>query len=189
MNDLQQAAEMALKNLEGIVNSNWRDWEELASPEEFERWVKSRANHSAEALRQALEQGEQEAVAWLDSDGFPWSKEGIECRTVKDTYTPLYAGKSPVVEQEPVAWRYKICREYWTYSEKYPDKEFAGDAWERWQVTPLYTAPPSKPWVSLSDEDITRATGEVYGNIFKAPQKTLSFAKAIEAALKEKNNG
>jgi hypothetical protein len=38
----------------------------------------------------ALAQPEQEPVAWLDSDGFPWSKEGMECRTTKDTYTPLY---------------------------------------------------------------------------------------------------
>lgn len=51
----REAMELALKTMEGIANSNWRKWEELASPEEFERWVKSRANHSAEALRQALE--------------------------------------------------------------------------------------------------------------------------------------
>jgi hypothetical protein len=39
----------------------------------------------------SLEQTEQaEPVAWLDSDGFPWSKEGIACRSTPDTYTPLY---------------------------------------------------------------------------------------------------
>lgn len=29
-------------------------------------------------------------VAFLDSDGFPWSIEGIQWRTQKDTYRPLY---------------------------------------------------------------------------------------------------
>jgi hypothetical protein len=31
-----------------------------------------------------------EPVAWMDSDGFPWTKEGVECRTTPDTYIPLY---------------------------------------------------------------------------------------------------
>ena len=51
----REAMKLALEALEGIANSNWRNWEELASPEEFERWAKSRANHSAALLRQVLE--------------------------------------------------------------------------------------------------------------------------------------
>ncbi len=43
-----------------------------------------------ETLRARLAQPEPEPVAWLDSEGFPWSKEGVECRTTKDTYEPLY---------------------------------------------------------------------------------------------------
>jgi hypothetical protein len=43
-----------------------------------------------ELLRARLAQPEPEPVAWLDSDGFPWSKEGVECRSTKDTYEPLY---------------------------------------------------------------------------------------------------
>ena len=42
------------------------------------------------ALHERLAQPEQEPVAWLDSDGFPWSKDGVECRTTQDTYIPLY---------------------------------------------------------------------------------------------------
>ena len=44
-------------------------------------------------------------------------------------------------QQEPVAWRYKITPPYWTYSDKEPNKDFAGDAWGRWEVTPLYAFP------------------------------------------------
>ena len=44
----------------------------------------------AQKIVEALAQPEPEPVAWLDSDGFPWSKEGMECRSTKDTYEPLY---------------------------------------------------------------------------------------------------
>ena len=50
-----------------------------------------------------------------------------------------------------------------------------------WTRTPLYTAPPSKPWVSLTDEELNDVAEESefgYKNL----------ARAIEAALKEKNN-
>jgi hypothetical protein len=41
---------------------------------------------------------------------------------------------------------------------------------------PLYTAPPQREWVGLTDDEIN----EAWGN-------NLSFARAIEAKLKEKN--
>jgi hypothetical protein len=83
--------------------------------------------------------------------------------------------------------------------------------------TKLYTAPPSKPWVSLSDRDITGAahtearhpvsilettdsglcmqfseTGEWHssdkrGDFMKVNSFLMSFARAIEAALRSKN--
>lgn len=55
----RQAAqiEMMRSTLQGIVGADWRKWEELASPEEFVRWAKSRANHVLSTTPdQALEQ-------------------------------------------------------------------------------------------------------------------------------------
>jgi uncharacterized UPF0160 family protein len=50
--------------------------------------------------------------------------------------------------------------------------------------TPLYTAPPKREWVGLTDEEIKKlqhiidwTAGWTYGN----------FARAVEAKLKEKN--
>ena len=51
---MKGALRLALENCEGIVKSNWRDWKELASPDEFERWVKSRCNHIVIAINQEL---------------------------------------------------------------------------------------------------------------------------------------
>ena len=44
-----------------------------------------------------------------------------------------------------------------------------------------------KPWVSLTDEEKSDVIGDVFGNIFAAPQKSLILARAIEAKLKVKN--
>ena len=51
---LRKALDSALETCKGIVDSDWRKWEELASPEEYERWSKSRANHTAVNIRAAL---------------------------------------------------------------------------------------------------------------------------------------
>ncbi len=86
-------------------------------------------------------------------------------------------------EQEPVAWHshnpdYPIQDGDWVeviFTSGQPD-----DA-TKW--IPLYAAPPSKPWVSLTDEDVFQIANkcrwsDTYHN---------DFARAIEAALKEKN--
>jgi len=45
-----ELAQARVAELEGvlrhIVAADWRGWHELASPDEFVRWAKSRANHA-----------------------------------------------------------------------------------------------------------------------------------------------
>ena len=48
---------------------------------------------------------------------------------------------------------------------------------------PLYTAPPNKEWVSLTDEEI----GEVISGQFAERNYWVKITKALEAKLKEKN--
>ena len=56
---MKEALKLALEAAEGIANSDWRKWEELASPEEFERWVKRRALHMSTTIKEALAQPEE----------------------------------------------------------------------------------------------------------------------------------
>lgn len=46
----QQADEIERlrETLVGIKDADWRKWQELASPDEFVRWAKARANHALE---------------------------------------------------------------------------------------------------------------------------------------------
>ena len=46
---------------ENIRKSDWRQWQELASPEEFERWAKSRARQMAIAASETLAKAKEQA--------------------------------------------------------------------------------------------------------------------------------
>ena len=52
--ELLAALKVFQDQCEMMESANWRKWEELASPEEFERWVKSRATHMALQARAAI---------------------------------------------------------------------------------------------------------------------------------------
>ena len=87
---------------------------------------------------------------------------------------PLY----PQSEQEPVAWRYRWSVEggnwvwnYATYIERQKDD----------RCEPLYTTPPQRTWVGLTDEEVK----DIVWNLPYEPSQ--EHIRAIEAKLKEKN--
>jgi hypothetical protein len=100
-------------------------------------------------------------------------------------------------EQEPVA-----C--IWEKNDGYKSLEWDDlDANEIQEIglksyTPLYTHPPQRTWVGLTDEEIKAYWSQLWCDINQikfasndAPQKEtviFIFAKAIEAKLKEKNH-
>jgi len=102
-------------------------------------------------------------VAWLDSDGFPWSKEGIECRTVQDTYTPLYT--TPPRIKFPTA-----LRKMWT-----------GQEVQQW----LDEYVGRREWECLTHDEIMQ---EAEAFEIENVTDVLRFAKMIEARLKEKHH-
>jgi len=55
---------------------------------------------------------------------------------------------------------------------------------------PVYTAPPQRPWVGLTDDDIFAAVRHLYGaagSAFISRIDDIATARAIEAALRSKN--
>jgi hypothetical protein len=78
---------------------------------------------------------------------------------------------------EPVAWMY-------VNSDGECEQIEYGEPFDDPSVTPLYTAPPQREWVGLTDEEYeTMAEQHVTHCYFD----TLKYAKGIEAKLKEKN--
>jgi hypothetical protein len=82
-------------------------------------------------------------------------------------------------EQEPVAWMTPRIKDHdgdWVYDfSMYRDDYY---------VFPVYTAPPQRTWVGLTDEMIE----ELFQSAAGADEEThIRFARAIENALRSKN--
>ena len=81
------------------------------------------------------------------------------------------------MKQEPVAWISEggdVSR-----SKRYMDEM-------GFKCNPLYTAPPKREWVGLTDEEINSVR---YSRDWTADWTDTTFARAIEAKLREKNHG
>ena len=64
------------------------------------------------------------------------------------------------------------------------DPDYADGTWE-----PLYTAPPKREWVGLTDEEINKLMQTInWRKDWLGSWAYKEFARAIEAKLKEKNN-
>ena len=78
-------------------------------------------------------------------------------------------------EQEPVGWfGYDQGTRIWFETNKGEDNS-----------VPLYTAPPQRTWVGLTDEELPPLAGD--NGKYMELQQVRRFYKAIEAKLKEKN--
>jgi hypothetical protein len=81
--------------------------------------------------------------------------------------------------QEPVAW--------WIVSKTTGKKSVISQPNEwpdiYWEKHPLYTTPPQRIWVGLTEEEMKRTCYEVFS------YDPYTVARAIEAKLREKNMG
>jgi hypothetical protein len=89
---------------------------------------------------------------------------------------------SSQTEQEPVVWldeERKVF--YWHNTDEVSDYHGLK------RNTPLYTAPPKREWVGLTDEEMNELWVEYHGDGCIADGRIPEYEKAIEAKLKEKN--
>jgi hypothetical protein len=142
-------------------------------------------------LRKALAQ-EDEIQEMLRTLGFKVQcpeSIGITLRRWRDGYAAALAQEEQEQEQEPVAFADRISFDQAMKSGKGHDVwPEAGDYEARTgrKLRVLYTAPPRREWQGLTEEEIRAA----YGKDLKYRDGDYArFARAIEAALKEKNNG
>jgi hypothetical protein len=95
-------------------------------------------------------------------------------------------------KQEPVAWAlwweddpdYFVDDYISTYKEVVED-EFLPTVVGNPKVIPLYTSPPPRQWVGLTDEELPPLAGD--NGKYMELQQVRRFYKYIEAKLKEKN--
>jgi len=128
---------------------------------------------SREAMQMALHTLE----GWANYGKWVWPESALEQAKRNTTDSIAALRQALETEQEPVAWisdsptKGNGKQLHWTKSE----------AW-RWSsnITPLYTAPPKREWVGLTDEEMDELVNRFarYG-----------LAREIESKLKEKNGG
>ena len=123
-----------------------------------------------EVLKQALEALETEvSIDWTNNDEFNASAEKMH-----DAITSLQQAIAELESEKPVGYAvpsfdfdnsiiYKVHYEH---------------------TVPLYTHPPQRTWVGLTDEEIKTICVE---NGWDSSWQSMRFARAIEAKLKEKN--
>jgi hypothetical protein len=139
---------------------------------------------SREAMQQALEALESDptSLAWLIN-----KKQAItvlrQALVDADDKSQERVDEKAKREQEPVAWMHNFI----TGNVITHIPADIGRHPERW--APLYTAPPKKQWVGLTDEEIQDLSylSQKIDDSNAAWFDRLGFAKAIEAKLKEKN--
>ena len=127
--------------------------------------------NSIEAMKQALEA--LNTCDW-DYDNDENAYKTFDEGSVNKAAQALRQAIEQAEKQEPIAWGYKDSHGDIVdcLSNKHKD----------YQV-PLYTSPPRKEWVGLTDN-------ELFESWVKTPAETddrFAFARAIEAKLKEKN--
>jgi hypothetical protein len=155
-------------------------------------WRFSNAAEAIEALRQAIEQAEkQERVpeSWMGITDNPycndancndpngramrWHNKLLDLR--KKAALDGLEETSREIEQEPVAWVRDLTspQPHCVTSMKYLS---IADTDAGVKYIPVYTVPPSKPWVGLDDIDFQ----------YQPPAEVITM-KYAEAILKEKN--
>jgi HD superfamily phosphohydrolase len=126
-------------------------------------YISTGEDMTKEALKLALEALEHEAKIGND-DAYKLERDAIKEALAQP-------------EQEPVAWRYRMSVEdgYWvwnyaTYIERQKDD----------RCEPLYTTPPQRTWVGLTNDELT----DLFYNKNLGQESAVSQAIAL---LKERN--
>ena len=143
-----------------------------------------------EALRMALEaletpspMGQYKAITAI-KEALAQPEQFCDANCVWTDHHPDCKLAQP--EQEPVAWMYQEYRDddQFGWRDEILFTPPPNDPIYFRNITPVYTHPPQRTWVGLTDEEAREIqTNMVYGN-----HSFIKVIQAIEAKLKEKNS-
>jgi hypothetical protein len=121
---------------------------------------------------------------WKENDTIHPDYDTPALRDVAKLYTKYDALYKAQQDQGPVAYSYtsRITRRQ-TFSLHPKPPHLDSDSWD---IKPLYTEPPKREWVGLTEEEISAIANKLFGFTYDAGADR-PFARAIEAKLKEKN--
>jgi len=118
------------------------------------------------------------AYGSVDPDGHRYADAKMALSTLKQAITAIKAALE--AKDEPVAWMYSPTGALFDICPNDADEG---------EFLPLYTTPPQRTWVKLTEEEIKPCWYEACQTDFElTSQLVVYFARAIEAKLKEKNS-
>lgn len=126
---------------------------------------------SVETMKQALDELEY-VLECINQNRVPLDGDDYH-----ETMRLLRQAIEQAEKQEPVAW---VNLDIWKSGEFWPDDCFSETS-DPPDMTPLYTAPPQREWVGLTDEEIAEAVGSPVDEVYLA-----DFRKVV-AKLRQKN--
>ncbi len=141
---------------------------------------------SVSAMKQALEALENNCTNPV--------ADPEQAKKEDEAITALRHAIAEAEKQEPVAWVCECSEEAWCHLNSdersviiFEKSDLIDYEHDGYSITPLYTAPPKREWVGLTDEDLEAVFPAIA--TYHESNKTLyrSVAHAIEAKLKEKN--
>ena len=93
-------------------------------------------------------------------------------------------------EQEPHSWYSKQVDEWMTNKTRKEHERLNSYTHKVGKFDlALYTTPPQRPWVRLTDEEIDAIYEQHHNQYGECESPNFGYERAIEAKLKEKNNG
>ena len=126
---------------------------------------------SIEAMKMALETLER-------LDGWLALRYGNELTPPeREVVTALRQAIEQAEQQEPVGYVTNSGKSAWILKDIDLDDD-----------TPIYTAPPKREWVGLTDEEIDLYALDIGVTANKAPLWLVKYVRDIEAKLKKKNS-
>jgi hypothetical protein len=133
--------------------------------------------HIVSLIEAELAKPEQEPVAWMvrDSIDGSWYPCAFEnpAGAIKGESKPLYAVPQQAEKQEPIAWMVYTLDGASAFVTDNPN-----DFTELHSCFALYTAPPRKEWVGLTELEINHYNSRLSGS---------GVAEEIQAKLRERN--
>ena len=147
----------------------------LAQPEQAPKLTDAGADTN---ISKGLEPKGEGLVALHQPEQEPFKPDWV-------SYRQGVADGAAQIGQEPVAWMVKDqvdgCR--YPSALKNPAGSINGES------QPLYTAPPRKPWVGLTDSDMHTIRDDAFVKNVDDIEWALQMVRRIETKLKEKNHG
>ena len=145
-----------------------------------------------EAMKQALENElsasdfiDKAPQSWDKTERTEWARLQAMLHNIRVFKKTMRQAISEAEKQKPVVWMYQNKSTHEVHFQKHM-RGFVdhGATYE----TPLYTTPqPQREWVGLMDEEIALVCAECAASAHN--WNDISFARAIEAKLKDKNGG